>query len=163
MSKTIKLYDRYDNYKGSTIVSLVDYPKLSKYRWNMNDRFYAYSYIDGKTWSMHRYICKYILKQEIEGRVIDHINNNVKDNRRDNLRCTSQHKNIMNRSKTKSDVSSKYIGTSWNIEKQKWKAYLTYKSKNIFIGYYDNEKNAAKARDIEAKEYFGKYAQLNFN
>jgi hypothetical protein len=31
-----------------------------------------------------------------------------------------------------------------------------------FLGYFDNEEDAAKARDIATKEYFGEFGNLNF-
>ena len=157
----IKLYDRYNNYTGSTLVSPSDYKHLSQFNWNINTRGYANAYIDGRTWLIHRYICQVRKKCNIEDKIIDHINNNPLDNTRGNLRCTNFYGNNINRSKAK-DMTSKYIGVYYNKEKQKWKSAITVNGVKIFIGYYDKEIDAAKARDKVAAKSFGNKGKLNF-
>ena len=39
--------------------------------------------------------------------------------------------------------TSKYFGVSWNTEKKKWKARLTYNQKQYYGGYFENEEHAA--------------------
>lgn len=43
--------------------------------------------------------------------------------------------------------SSKYTGVSWDKKAQKWESCVTYKKIRYNCGFYDNERDAAKARD----------------
>lgn len=72
----------------------------------------------------------------------------------------SQHR--MTRGKQKPKASSKYKGVYWNKQHKKWVARCGSRGKSIHLGYYNDEKEAAKAYDRKAKELFGEYARINF-
>lgn len=42
---------------------------------------------------------------------------------------------------------SKYIGVGWNREQQKWRSSVSEKGVKYDCGYFDSEREAAKARD----------------
>ena len=44
----------------------------------------------------------------------------------------------------------------------KYAATITYNGKRHYIGIFDDEKNAAKARDARAVELYGQFARVNF-
>lgn len=74
---------------------------------------------------------------------INHINHVKHDNRIENLEVVSNQQNgqwIKKRSNSKD-----YKGVFWNLEKKKWKADLKYNAVNNFLGYFDNEIEAAKS------------------
>ena len=99
-----------------------------------------------------------------DGMQVDHVNHNGLDNRKKNLRiCTSQ-QNTWNAQKPKlnRESSSQYKGVSWYKRYNKWVARGTHDGKRITLGYYNCEKEAARAYDAAAKKYFGEYAHLNF-
>lgn len=52
-------------------------------------------------------------------------------------------KSVSNTHKRHSD----YDGVSWNTQSQQWKSSVSYKGIKYECGYYDNERDAAKARD----------------
>lgn len=95
----------------------------------------------------------------------DHINGNRLDNRRDNLRkCTQKENNRNGRAYSKSG----YLGVVYDSYKTKSgtqiriKAQIRIDGKNINLGRFSSEADAAKARDRASKKYFGEFARLNF-
>lgn len=91
---------------------------------------------------------------------IDHINNNPLDNRKFNLRIVTPLQNNMNKISNKNSTS-KYIGVSFDKIRNKWRANIKFGGKQIHLGRFNNEIDAAKARDIATKEHFSKYGNLN--
>jgi hypothetical protein len=94
--------------------------------------------------------------------VVDHINHNGLDNRKANLRLATCAQNSYNRKQFRKRQTSKYTGVSWIKQIKKWRVIICYKRKNIHIGYFKDEKQAAKAYDKAAKQYHGEFASLNF-
>ncbi len=58
--------------------------------------------------------------------------------------------------------TSQYVGVYRNKRKQKWVAEIRKDRKRYFLGYYDSEKDAAKAYDKKAIELYGDKASTNF-
>ncbi len=94
-----------------------------------------------------------------DGMEADHINGNTLDNRRSNLRICTRGQNQRNR-RGNLNGTSKYKGVSFKNENKKWVAQIGFK-KNMFIGYYKTEIEAALAYNEAAKKYHGKFARLN--
>jgi hypothetical protein len=97
-----------------------------------------------------------------ENYVVDHINRNPLDNRRCNLRYATYQQNTINRKAQKNNKSG-YRGVSLykNRNYCKWRARIKVNEKSIYIGYYKNKIDAAKAYNKAAKKYFGDFAVLN--
>ena len=105
---------------------------------------------------MHRLIIN--VPQEMQ---TDHINRNGLDNRRENLRICTQMQNNQN-CKPHKNSSSIFKGVHWSKWTRKWMASIMQDYKNMYLGYYDSEIEAAKTYDRKAKELFGKFARTNF-
>jgi hypothetical protein len=140
------------------IVDAADYEVLNRYRWCVSgkgSRAYAVRCHKGTHISMHRFLMK-----PPKGMVVDHINGNGLDNRRSNLRICTQQQNLYNsRPKGK---SSRFKGPCWDKSRQKWIVIIRYEGRNMQIGRFDDEVEAARAYDRKAYELFGEYAWLNF-
>ena len=63
--------------------------------------------------------------------------------------------------KSYKNSSSKFKGVSWHKRDQKWQAYITINKKRKYLGYFNNEKEAAKIYNAAAKELFGEFARIN--
>jgi len=107
---------------------------------------------------LHREVCP-----AAPGLEVDHINRNKLDNRRENLRECTRSQNSMNKGKMVSEkrqFKSKYKGVCRN--KGLWRARIYKDAKQISLGYFDTEEEAARAYDNKAYELFGNFAALNF-
>ena len=138
------------------IVDAADYEWLSGFRWHATcarGRSYAATVQGGKSISMHR-----LIMNPPPGMVTDHINGNGLDNSRNNLRnCTPEQNRQNTRPRKK---SSQYIGVYPRGDK--WYAKIKHQGIVHYLGPFDTEIEAAKARDQKARELFGPYAWLNF-
>ena len=94
-------------------------------------------------------------------RYVDHINGIRYDNRIENLRYATNQQNSCNRNGV-NGTSSTYKGVTWNKAVGKWQASIHYNYKNIYIGLFDCEIEAANAYDKEAAKIHKEYAKVNF-
>ena len=94
---------------------------------------------------------------------IDHINRVKDDNRIYNLRESTRHENLENRGAVRGKTSG-YVGVHWCKFKRRWRAEIHPHGlrKDIKLGYFTSELDAAKAYDKAALAYRGKFAKLNF-
>lgn len=142
-----------------------DYEQINQYKWQIHyvgRNCYARGNLQkvNREWKkqyMHRLIMN--CPEELQ---IDHINHNGIDNRKRNLRICTQSQNNRSQRSWQKKTSSKYKGVCWNNYSGKWKTQIRLNNKEIHIGYYANEINAALAYDKKAEELFGKFAYLNF-
>jgi hypothetical protein len=92
------------------------------------------------------------------------IYSNGRNNRRDNLRIWTPQQNAWNQKRRKeADASSQYIGVHRSKDRPD-KRYVKIQraSAGTYLGPFDSEIEAARARDRKAIELFGEYARLNF-
>ncbi len=101
-----------------------------------------------------------------DGMFVDHINGNGLDNRRENLRICTPKQNQANRRKPKlwmgKPPSSKYKGVKLTKDKRPWKATIRHECKQMHLGCFDTEIEAAIAYDVAATKFRGEFARLNF-
>lgn len=76
--------------------------------------------------------------------IIDHINRIKNDNRISNLRLVTNQQNHFN-------LNTK--GYTWNNIHKKWQSQITIDGKSIFLGRFDNEREAHKSY-LEAKKIY---------
>jgi hypothetical protein len=137
------------------LVDAADHEWLSRHHWHLWNG-YAARQEKHKTIYMHREIM-----QPAEGMVVDHANRNKLDNCRSNLRVCTRQENMCNRGKD-AGPSSRFKGVGYSKEHRKWRARIWFESQRIWLGYFVDEIEAARAYDRKAVELFGEFARLNF-
>jgi len=95
------------------------------------------------------------------GMMIDHINGNGLDDRRANMRTCTNQQNMRNLRKRRSG-SSIYKGVYYDKRRRTWYARICHNGKNIHLGTFATEIEAARAYDRAARRLFGEFARLNF-
>ena len=136
-------------------VDAADYPWLSQYPWSakrLGRKWYACWRRGRRTIFMHR-----LIMQPGPGLVVDHIDGNGLNNRRRNLRNCTPRQNACNRAPA--GAGSRFAGVY--PAGQKWGARISHKGKEYPLGLFDDEREAALARDRMALELQGKFAWLN--
>ena len=132
------------------LIDLEDYEKLSKYKW-------LGGFNNGQIFSKEvGTLSRYLLKCP-PNLFVDHINHDRLDCRKENLRIVTSLQNSMNRL-----PKYKYKGVSKVPGAKSWIARITIDKKQIILGRYSTEIEAAKAYDTAALQYFKEYAYLNF-
>lgn len=135
-----------------------DLLKLFNFKWRVYKRgntHYVESgshQIDGR-WvhGMH-----HIVMGRKDGFVVDHINGSGLDNRKANLRFATLSENQCNQ---RPREGRKYRGVYWH--NGKWRAVFQKNKKQIHVGYFDTQEEAALAYNKSVIEHHGEFATLN--
>jgi hypothetical protein len=96
-----------------------------------------------------------------QGLVCDHTNHNGLDNRKTNVRPATSSQNSCNARKRTKTIS-RYRGVSRDASSNRYRARIKLNGRQIHLGTFDDQEQAAKAYDAAAKKYHGEFAVLNF-
>ena len=140
------------------LVDAKNYDWLCRHKWTVQATHagkaqYAVRGSHGRKIFMHREIMK-----TPPDMVVDHINRNGLDNREANMRNCTRLQNLQNRYWKAG--RSQYRGVS--PQGDKWMALVGYNGETIYVGLFEDEVEAARARDRKAYELAGEFAWLNF-
>ena len=141
---------------GYAKVDAVDYKEIMTHSWHKNSQGYVKGTINGKNVLMHRYIIN-----APNNKQVDHINGDKSDNRRTNLRLVTNAENSQNKRKRK-NASSIYRGVYSLKNTNKFRAEIGRDNKNISLGTFTNETDAAEAYDLYVVHNDMEFTELNF-
>jgi len=138
---------------------------LSQWKWHFSNTGYATraQYIGmfngkckNKVILMHR-----LIANPPKGVQIDHISGDKLDNRLSNLRECNHSQNQMNSSQSRNGSRSKYKGIAWHKTRKKWLCQFNKNKKCYFVGWFNEEIDAALAYNFAIVEHFGEFARFN--
>jgi hypothetical protein len=147
-------------------VSQVDRDLAEKYRWHFGaTKGYAQRQIrEGKKKRyeyLHRKIAERMINRDLTSNdFVEYSNGDRLDNRRENILILTRSEHIQKQNISKSNKSG-YKGVFYRKSRNKWEARITIHGKKIFLGLYDNRRDAAIAYNQEARKYYGENAKLN--
>ena len=145
---------------GNQVVVDDEDADLALLHWWIEQRGYARRREAKKTVYLHRLIAERIFGP-LGTMQADHINRDARDNRRANLRLATHSENMVNAKKRRDAKTSRFKGVSWFKPSKSWRAHINVNRKQISLGYFDEEAEAAKAYDDAAKAIYGDFANLN--
>lgn len=153
---------KLENSNKKAIVDNDNYIKLKIYKWALSPDGYPRATINKERLYLHRYVMRNKLKSKKY--VCDHIDRNKLNNCRSNLRIVTNRENVVNSPGKNIKKYSKFKGVSYcSTEKRRkrWVAASETNNKNIYLGRYYTELEAARAYNEGVKKIFGKTAYLN--
>ncbi len=106
------------------------------------------------------YLHRIIAKAQ-QGDTVDHIDGDGLNCRSQNLRLCTVSQNAANRKGLQVNNMSGYHGVYWVAHAKKWCSKIQFQGKSVWIGYFDDKKEAAHNYNQFAKELFGEYATQN--
>lgn len=143
------------------LVDEIDYPLVAPYRWQVWE-------VPEKHWGPYatarigvgRKAPRRYMHQLLTGNPLtDHINHDGLDNRRENLRMATRRENLRNQRPIRAGTSQyKGVGRTGG----RWRARIKIDGREINLGRFATEIEAACAYDNAAKSAFGVFACLNF-
>lgn len=161
--KEIRLSKQGYKHSGDYVTIVDDdmFEYLNQYRWYAlagGGQFYAvrsFRNEDGK--KCQRFMHREIMKTP-DDLLCDHKDRNCLNNQRFNLRNCDKRQNSANR---RAYGTSKYLGV--HLKDGKYPiAQIRTNGRQIYIGMFKTEEEAARAYDRKALEVFGEFANLNF-
>lgn len=166
IGESAKVYSNGKNKNLHFFVDKSDLPLIAAHSWRIYKMSSGYMRVESSIMknykSIHFSLSNFLLNTP-KGKIGDHIDRDSLNNRRNNLRIANEEQNSRNVSKTSFKKSSIYKGVSWHKLKRKWIATCAINYRNKFLGYFNDEIEAAKAYDLSAKELHGEFANTNFH
>ena len=142
-------------------IDLQDIHLLKRYTWYIHVRGYVIADAPRKNGVRQTVFLHRLIAQPSAGQFVDHTNGVTSDNRRINLRVCNKSENARN-SKLYESSRSGFKGVSWHKAAKKWRAYITKAPlKPLHLGLFNTKKDAARAYNEAALNYFGEFARLN--
>jgi HNH endonuclease len=144
------------NENNYILYSPEDHNLISNLNISMKKDGYLKTTIEGKCYRIHR-----LIMNPEKGEIVDHINGNRLDNTRKNLRITNSQENSEN-TKKRVGTTSLYKGVSFIKKEGIYSSKITFKKRNIYIGRYLTDIEAAEAYDLYIIHHSPSLFKLNF-
>lgn len=142
---------------SNALVSAQDWPDVKKSSWCFGAGKPNQRYIQARRNRKAVYLHRLFFDSKTKF-MVDHINGDTRDNRRENLRLCSQAQNNYNSIIRKG--RSKFKGVTMTRDGT-WNARIKINGRYRSLGCFRDERDAAKAYDRAAIEYYGEFSRTN--
>lgn len=141
-----RYYEGFDCNNNVYLIDAIDYEKISKYTWHINDNGYFSTIINNTKIYLHRFILDC---SRNDGIIVDHINGVRSDCIKNNLRKADRFVNAWN-----AETVNKYGAKNIRKRGNKYEVRAVYRGTAYYIGLFTNLDEAIKARvDFENEHY----------
>lgn len=130
-----------------------DVERVQLHYWAMDTSRMGRHIVKNHVTTLGRYVLNYNGPLEV-----DHKDRNPLNFCKENLRIATRQQQMAN---SKPQGLRDFKGTRLTASKR-WNARVKFNGKQVHIGNFDTEEQAARAYDRKAKELFGEFALLNF-
>jgi hypothetical protein len=93
-------------------------------------------------------------------RDVDHVDGSGVNNQRNNLRIATRGQNNVNSKRPKNNTSG-FKGVYPHAQVDKWCAQIGVAGRRLYLGYFDDPREAARAYNEAALKHYGEFACLN--
>jgi hypothetical protein len=146
------------------IIDTEDVERVTAYRWSLvfHGRNHTYPYVEcGKLkGSPLRLLHRFVMNATDRTILVDHDNHNGLDCRRSNLRFATRAQNMQNR-KPNTGCMSAYKGVAWHKRSGTWQVRYRHNGRQIVVGFFADEIEAARAYDEAVMAIHGEFALPN--
>jgi len=148
-----------------TLIDIEDLEKVKEYIWRVcwdpkKNNFYVYGSNRKKNILSLR-LQRFLVNCTDKKLKVDHINGDTMDNRKSNLRICTHIENSWNSAKPKGKRTSKYKGVDFMKNEGKYRARIKVNYKEINLGCFLLEDDAAEAYNKAAIKYYKNFSLLN--
>lgn len=143
------------------------------YEWASKFKWYAHKHTCGRYYAARnvlksngRRTLEYLhrrIVQAARGEDTHHKDEDSLNNQGSNLQIVTRAQHVRLTPRNKANKMSKFRGVTRNRRDGNWQVRIYVRPKNLHIGYFDSEKEAAQAYDTAARKFFGEFAFLNFS
>lgn len=148
---------RLENSTSVAIVNAEDFTRLCIFKWFTNG-FSIYRNDNRLPRNRVVSLTSEIMRQPKQ--MFDHRDRNYLNNQKENLRPCTQQQNCRNRTKMKG-TSSIYKGVSFVKSRNNWKASIYINYKEIYLGSFSTQEEAALVYNKAAMIHYKEFAVLN--
>ena len=148
----IKGFENYAISNGGIVINIKTGRKLKSFL----SHGYLRTAILEKKFMNHRLVAEAYLDKIENKNIVDHIDCNKTNNHVSNLRWCNSSENAMNTKINSRNVSG-VRGVRYDTKSKKWRAYISFNNKRIYLGFYDNLEDAKIARQNKSSELFKEF------
>ncbi len=142
-----------------------DYELVTQFSWQAvkdPNSWYARAHVPSASPPHRKIRLHRLLLGALPGEEVDHWNGNGLDCQKLNLRLATHTQNQQGFRTKSGNCTSRYRGVIWDALRFKWRASIRANGKQVHLGRFENETEAAKAYDTAAFTHFGEFASPNF-